>query len=74
MTNLNKNEFTLGHTQIAKGIAIGEARGEARGIEKNKTEMIQSMLREKASIDFIAKVAKLTKEQIIEIGKQVSLL
>ena len=32
------------------------------------------MLREKASIDFIAKVAKLTKEQIIEIGKQVSLL
>ena len=22
MTNLNKNEFTLGHTQIAKGIAI----------------------------------------------------
>lgn len=63
---------------MAKGIAIGEARGEsrgeARGIEKNRTEMIQSMLREKASVDFIAKVAKLTKEQIIEIGKQASLL
>ena len=43
-------------------ISLGiEARGEARGIEKTKTEMIINMLKEKVSIDVIAKVAKLPK-------------
>ena len=54
----------------ARGIAIGEA----RGIEKTKTEMITNMLREKVSIDVIAKVAKLTVEQITDIGKKAALL
>ena len=56
-------------------ISLGiEARGEARGIEKTKTEMIINMLKEKVSIDVIAKVAKLTAEQITDIGKKAALL
>ena len=56
-------------------ISLGiEARGEARGIEKTKTDMIINMLKEKVSIDVIAKVAKLTAEQITDIGKKAALL
>ena len=58
----------------ARGEARGIAIGEARGIEKTKTEMITNMLREKVSIDVIAKVAKLTVEQITDIGKKAALL
>ena len=36
--------------------------------------MITNMLREKVSIDVIAKVAKLTVEQITDIGKKAALL
>ena len=47
-------------------ISLGiEARGEARGIEKTKTEMIINMLKEKVSIDVIAKVAKLPKKYFL---------
>ena len=58
----------------ARGIAIGEARGEARGIEKTRNEMITNMLKENISIDVIAKVAKMTVEQITDIGKKAALL
>lgn len=58
----------------ARGEARGIAIGEARGIEKTKTEMITNMLKEKVSIDVIAKVAKLTAEQVTDIGKKAALL
>ena len=51
-----------------------EARGEARGIMKNRTEMIQNMLKENISVDVIAKVAKITVEQVIAIGKKAAVL
>lgn len=54
--------------------ASGEARGEAHGIMKNRTEMIQNMLKENISVDVIAKVAKITVEQVIAIGKKAAVL
>lgn len=51
-----------------------EARGEACGIMKNRTEMIQNMLKENISVDVIAKVAKITVEQVIAIGKKAAVL
>ena len=51
-----------------------EARGEALGIEKNRTEMIQNMLKENINIDIIARVAKMTVEQVAAIGKKAAVL
>lgn len=62
----------------AKGEIIGEARGEARGevrgMEKNRTEMIINMMKENISIDVIARVAKMTVAQVIDIGKKAAVL
>ena len=55
-------------------VAQGEARGEAIGIEKNRTEMIHNMLKENISVEVIARVAKLTVEQVIAISKKVAVL
>ena len=36
--------------------------------------MIQNMLKENISVDVIAKVAKITVEQVIDIGKKAAIL
>ena len=54
--------------------ARGEARGETRGMEKTRTEMILNMLKENISVDTIARVAKLTADQVIAIGKKAAVL
>ena len=54
--------------------ARGEKRGEAHGIEKTRAEMIQNMLKENINIDIIARVAKMTVEQVIAIGKKAAVL
>ena len=51
-----------------------EARGKALGSEATKTEMIKNMLKENINIDIIAKVAKLTVEQVVAIGKKTAIL
>lgn len=55
-------------------VAQGEARGEARGIEKNRMEMINNMLKDNISIDVIARVAKLTIEQVVAISKKAAVI
>lgn len=59
-----------------EGVSMCEVldRVEARGIMKNRTEMIQNMLKENISVDVIAKVAKITVEQVIAIGKKAAVL
>ena len=47
---------------------------EAEGVAKTKTETVVGMLQEKLSIDMIARITKLTIEQITEIGKKNALL
>ena len=54
--------------------ARGEARGEVRGIEKTKTEMVLNMFKENLSVDMIARIAKLTAEQVMAIGKNAAVL
>lgn len=47
---------------------------EARGIEKTKTEMVLNMLRENLSVEMIARIAKLTVEQVMAISKKAAVL
>lgn len=54
----------------ARGIVIGEA----RGIEKTRIEMITNMIKENINIEVIAKIAKLSVEQVVEIGKKAAVL
>lgn len=49
-------------------------RVEARGMEKTRKEMILNMLKENISVDTIARVAKLTADQVIAIGKKAAVL
>ena len=45
---------------------------EARGIEKTKTEMVLNMLKENLSVEMIARIAKLTVDQVMAIGKKAA--
>ena len=47
---------------------------EARGIEKTKTEMVLNMLKENLSVEMIARIAKLTVDQVMAIGKKAAVL
>lgn len=49
-------------------------RVEARGMEKTRKEMILNMLKENISVDTIARVAKLTADQVVAIGKKAAVL
>lgn len=51
-----------------------ESRGEVRDMEKTRKEMILNMLKENISVDTIARVAKLTADQVIAIGKKAAVL
>ncbi len=46
-----------------------EKQGMEQGIEKGKSEMILEMLKEKQSVDLIARVSKFSKKKIAEIGR-----
>ena len=50
------------------------AQGEARGMEKNRMEMINNMLKENISIEVIARVAKMTVEQVAAISKKTAII
>ena len=63
LKRLMKDEFD-------KAEARGKAIGEARGVEK----MVVSLLKADQTVDFVAKVAKMTVEQVKAIGKKAALL
>ena len=60
--------------QRREGIAEGMAKGMAEGEAKGKAEAVVGMLQEKLSVDMIARITKLTVEQITEIGKKNALI
>ena len=53
----------------AEGKEEGEAIGEARGKKENQLEMIKSMLKEGLSIEPIARISKLSLDEIEKIVK-----
>jgi len=59
-----KSEFMSTYDLL---IAKGEAKGEARGLEKGKIEMIQAAFLNNIPIETIAKMAKLSVEEIQDI-------
>ena len=59
---------------IAEGLAQGKAEGLAQGEAKGKAEVVIQMLQEKLSLEMIARLTKLTVEQIKEIGQSNALL
>ena len=63
LKRLMKDEFD-------KAEARGKAIGEARGVEK----MVVSLLKADQTVDFVAKVAKMTVEQVKAIGKKAAVL
>ena len=51
-----------------------EERGMERGMERGKTAVVLGMLREKMSLETIARVSDISMEKIREIGRMHSLL
>ena len=64
--------------KLKEGIEIGREEGREKGREEGraegKVETVIGMLKEKLSIEMIARITKLTVEQITEIGKMNALL
>ena len=52
----------------------GMAEGIAEGLVQGKAEVVIQMLQEKLSLEMIARLTKLTVEQIKEIGRANALL
>ena len=57
-----------------EGIREGIKEGIRRGIKQEKIDIAKNMLKENISVDVIAKVAKITVEQVIAIGKKTAVL
>ena len=51
-----------------------KSEGKAEGIEQMANETAIGMLKENLSVDMIARVTKLTVEQVVEIGKKNALI
>ena len=67
---LSMDHYKYWKEGMAEGIAEGLAQGEAKG----KAEVMIQMLQEKLSLEMIARLTKLTVEQIKEIGQANALL
>ena len=67
MCNLSEGVERRG---IEKGMALGLAEGRAEG----RAEVAIELLKEKLSIEMIARATKLTVEQVKEIGKKNALI
>ena len=71
LKRLMKDEFD-------KAEARGEARGDrgGNGISKKKgvEKMVVSLLKANQTVDFVAKVAKMTAAQVREIGQKAAVL
>ena len=68
------NSFETEGTNMCEVLDRIVAQGEARGMEKNRMEMINNMLKENISIEVIARVAKMTVEQVAAISKKTAIL
>ena len=71
---LSMDHYKYWKEGMAEGMAEGLAQGEAKGKAKGKAEVVIQMLQEKLSLEMIARLTKLTVEQIKEIGQANALL
>ena len=67
---LSMDHYKYWKEGMTGGIAEGLAQGKAEG----KAEVVTQMLQEKLSLEMIARLTKLTVEQIKEIGQANALL
>jgi predicted transposase/invertase (TIGR01784 family) len=59
---------------IEKGMVLGLAEGRVEGRAEGRAEVAIELLKEKLSIEMIARATKLTVEQVKEIGKKNALI
>ena len=59
---------------IEKGLEQGIEKGIEKGIERKSNEIIENMLKEKTSIDFISKVTNKSIEEIKKIAEELKLI
>ena len=71
LKRLMKDEFDKAE---ARGEARGEVRGKAIGEASGVEKMVVSLLMADQTVDFVAKVAKMTVEQVRAIGKKAAVL
>ena len=71
---LSMDHYTYWKEGVAEGRAEGRAEGLAEGRVEGKAEVVAQMLREKLSLEMIAKLTNLTLDEIKEIGKAHALM
>ena len=71
---LSMDHYTYWKEGLAEERAEGRAEGLAKGKTEGKAEVVVQMLQEKLSLEMIARLTKLTVEQVQEIGKANALL
>ena len=69
-----KEEYSMLSMDHYKYWKEGMAEGIAEGLAQGKTEVVIQMLQEKLSLEMIARLTKLTVDQIKEIGQANALL
>ena len=76
-TSSRKRRFKTTEEGVSEMCEVMErykAEGRAEGMAKGKAEVVIELLKEKLSIEMIARATKLTVEQITKIGKENALL
>ena len=76
-TSSRKRRFKTTEEAVSERCEVMErykAEGRAEGMAKGKAEVVIELLKEKFSIEMIARATKLTVEQITKIGKENALL
>ena len=68
------DHYTYWKEGVAEGRAEGRAEGLAEGRVEGKVEVVVQMLREKLSLEMIAKFTNLTLDEIKKIGKAHALI
>ena len=71
---LSMDHYTYWKEGVAEGRAEGRAEGLAEGRVEGKVEVVVQMLREKLSLEMIAKFTNLTLDEIKKIGKAHALI
>ena len=66
MCNLSEGVYRDG---VEYGLEQGLEQGREQGLEQGRMETVLALLREKMSLDLIARVTKLSAEKIQEIGR-----
>ena len=69
-----KNDgIALGMAQgVAQGMAQGMAQGVAQGVAQGRASMVLDMIKDGLEIGTIARIARMSMEQVTEIGRKAA--